>query len=179
MDGILRRNRFEGSYLVAPVLERLPETVKDLDFLVRAIVTGDLLYAAPVKRRRKLAPEKILSWTELFSLAQTIGELETTGRKIAVVGTPMCLAGLDNGVLDTLDAEGNTVYRAPLAEYLCWRNNICRSFPMETEDTAMQRRCRWDRARMQCLRYLHAMKTPRWCLTYLALRTMRVHRFTM
>lgn len=120
MDGILRRNGFEGSYLVAPVLERLPETVKDLDFLVRAIVTGDLLYAAPVKRRRKLAPEKILSWTELFSLAQTIGELETTGRKIAVVGTPMCLAGLDNGVLDTLDAEENTVYRAPLAEYLCF-----------------------------------------------------------
>lgn len=125
MDGILRRNGFEGSYLVAPVLERLPETVKDLDFLVRTIVTGDLLYAAPMKRRGELAPEKILSWTELFSLAQTIGELETPGKKIAVVGTPMCLAGLDNGVLDTLDAEENTIYRAPLAEYLCflWKEN--------------------------------------------------------
>ena len=120
MDGILRRNGFEGSYLVAPALERLPETVKDLDFLVRAIVTGDLLYAAPIKRRGELSPEKILSWAELFSLAQTIGELETPGKKIAVVGTPMCLAGLDNGVLDTLDAEENTVYRAPLAEYLCF-----------------------------------------------------------
>lgn len=125
MDGILRRNGFDGSFLVAPVLETLPDTAWNPKLLLRAIVTADILYAAPQAERERLAPHKLPSWEELFTLAAEIGKIETAGKKIAIVGTPMCLAGLDNGVFDTLDRERNTLYRAPLAEYLCflWQDN--------------------------------------------------------
>ena len=65
-------------------------------------------------------------WEQLHTAAREIGALLTKGRRIAAVGTPLCLTELDSGVLSTLEAEGSQLLRAPLSEALwfLWKDNM-------------------------------------------------------
>ncbi len=109
--------------IVAPMLERLYETAADRDALVRALLAGDLAYAAPKAARNE--PSTIPTWAELKTTAEAIGRMPIAGRKIAVVGTPLCQTVLDDGVWGALEDEGETILRAPLVEALCflWRDS--------------------------------------------------------
>ena len=51
--------------------------------------------------------------------------MPVVGRKLAAVGTPLCLTDLDDGIPELLEAGGDTVLRAPLSEYLwcLWKDN--------------------------------------------------------
>ena len=110
--------------MASPVLETLPKILSDerADLLFRAVLAGDLLYAAPFSERDtlrdKLLADGVPSVTALQEAADTIGAYPASGRRLAAVGTPMCLTTLDSGVLDTLEQEGETLLRQPLAEYL-------------------------------------------------------------
>ncbi len=122
---VLDRRGLKHIGIVSPVLERLPQTAKDIELLFRALLTGDLLYSADPNQRTSLAPKTIPEWEQLLTLAQQIGSQPDSGRRLAAVGTPMCLTSLDDGVLKVLEREGNTVARAPLAEYMwfLWNDN--------------------------------------------------------
>lgn len=108
---ILDRRGFRSAHLVAPSLELLPKTA-DLDLLFRAVLTGDLLYAAASDARDLLAPHEILPAHDLIDLGTQIGASGRPGWKLAVVGTPLCQTVLHDGVLDTPEAEGEHFYRA-------------------------------------------------------------------
>lgn len=122
-DALDRRGR-GADPLVAPLLETLPTTAKDLSALFRCLLAGDLLYAAPVQEREKLCSEflpggaGIPSSQALRDLASAIGAIPVSGRVLAAEGTPMCLTDLDSGVLESLEKEGETILRQPLSEYL-------------------------------------------------------------
>ncbi len=111
--------------IVAPFLEKLPESGTDFPLLWRALMTGDLLYAAPLDSRARLAPKDIPNEAELAVLAAKIATLPISEKRIACVGTPMCLTGLDEGVLEILEQQGLTISRSPLSEYLwfLWKDN--------------------------------------------------------
>lgn len=123
-EAVLRRRGLERVTLVAPELERLPETASDPDLLLRAVLTGDVLLCAPPDRRTELAPAHIPAWEELEALARGIGALPPSGRTLAAVGEPFTLFALHDGVLDTLEQERWQLLRAPLGEYLwfLWRD---------------------------------------------------------
>lgn len=65
-------------------------------------------------------------WAQLHKAAAEIGKRPVTGRRLAAVGTPLCLTELDSGVLSTLEAEGSQLLRAPLSEALwfLWKDNM-------------------------------------------------------
>lgn len=123
--GILKENGAENISIVAPILEKLPSEADDIHLLFRALMTGDLLYAAPAILRRELASESIPDWEQLMALAVQISAIPVSGKRIAAVGTPLSLTELDESILDTLDAEGETILRAPLSEMLwfLWNEN--------------------------------------------------------
>ncbi|MBQ8470047.1 MAG: CoA-substrate-specific enzyme activase, partial [Clostridia bacterium] len=122
-DALDRRGR-GADPVVAPLLETLPSTAADLPALFRAVLAGDLLYAAPAGERETLRLKfladgsRVPSAPVLRDLAADIGAMPVTGRTLAAEGTPLCLTDLDSGVLGTLEAEGETVLRQPLSEYL-------------------------------------------------------------
>lgn len=122
---ILDRKGYHEPGIFSPMLETLPLTASDPELLFRALLTGDLLYSAPSEVRTALAPTDIPDYGTLLALAHRISELPITGRKIAGIGTPLCLTSLNEGALDALEQEGNTILRAPLSEYLwfLWRDN--------------------------------------------------------
>ena len=115
---VLDGRKLDRAGIVTPILETLPRRAADLDLLFRALLAGDLLYATPAELRGRLAPASIPDWEALPALAERIGKLPVSGRRLAAVGTPMCLTSLNEGVLETLEGEGNQVLRAPLAESL-------------------------------------------------------------
>lgn len=115
---VLDRRGWKTAGLVTPTLETLLETAREPELLFRALLTGDLLYAAPAGQRDRLAPAGIPGWEELEQLAERIGSFPASGRRLAAVGTPLCLTVLNDGVLDALEREGKQVLRAPLTEYL-------------------------------------------------------------
>lgn len=118
---VLNRRGKEAAHITAPVLEQLPQTAKDLGLLFRALVTGDLLYMATPDSRAALAPAHIPDEQELLALAERIGLQNRTGRRLAAVGTPLCETVLNEGVLDTLEAEGEHILRAPWSEALLFQ----------------------------------------------------------
>ena len=63
------------------------------------------------------------------------------GRRIAAVGTPLCLTELDSGVLAALEAEGEQVLRSPLSEALwfLWKDNLDENKPSAGWLDQMQR----------------------------------------
>lgn len=111
--------------IAAPILEELPKSAADADLLLRALLTGDVVYSAPAAEREKLAPKTIPTFDELIELAKKISALPQNGKTLFAVGSPLCVTTLNEGILDKLEAEGYTVRRMPLTEMLwfLWKDN--------------------------------------------------------
>ncbi len=127
IHAVLERRGERHATIVAPMLERLPETADDPDALLRAVLAGDLVYAAPAEMRGALTEtlQQLSDWDALQSAAEKIGDIPVTGRRLANVGTPLCLTELNSGILSVLESEGNQLLRAPLSELLLflWMDN--------------------------------------------------------
>ena len=125
---VLDRRKERNAQLVSPMLETLPEMAQNRDALFRALLAGDILYAAPAAMRAGIAAawDTLPNWVQLHKAAVEIGKRPVTGRRLAAVGTPLCLTELDSGVLSTLEAEGSQLLRAPLSEALwfLWKDNM-------------------------------------------------------
>jgi len=125
---VLDRRGNQSAKLVSPMLETLPATAQDRNALFRALLAGDILYAAPAAMRAGIAAawDTLPGWAQLHKAAVEIGRCPATGRRLATVGTPLCLTELDSGVLSTLEAEGSQLLRAPLSEALwfLWKDNM-------------------------------------------------------
>lgn len=125
---VLDRRGNQSAKLVSPMLETLPATAQDRDALFRALLAGDILYAAPAAMRARIAAawDALPGWVQLHKAAAEIGKRPVTGRRLAAMGTPLCLTELDSGVLSTLEAEGSQLLRAPLSEALwfLWKDNM-------------------------------------------------------
>lgn len=67
----------------------------------------------PMRAGIAAAWDTLPGWAQLHKAAVEIGKRPVTGRRLAAVGTPLCLTELDSGVLSTLEAEGSPV--APCA----------------------------------------------------------------
>ena len=140
---VLDRRGNQSAKLVSPMLETLPEMAQDRDALFRALLAGDILYAAPADKRADISAQwdALPGWEQLHTAAREIGALLTKGRRIAAVGTPLCLTELDSGVLAALEAEGEQVLRAPLSEALwfLWKDNLDENKPSAGWLDQMQR----------------------------------------
>lgn len=122
---VLDRSGHRDTAIAAPILEELPQHAADPDLLLRAVLTGDVLYAALADMRAQLAPQAIPTWEELTRLAAQISALPHGGNRLAAVGSPLCITSLNEGILDTLEREGYQIARIPLGEMLwvLWRDN--------------------------------------------------------
>ena len=120
---VLNGKGYEQVGIFAPILEQAPITLKEPELLFRALLAGDLFYAAPPEKRENTKRQRIPDAAELVRLAAESRPEQAAGAVIAVVGTPLCQTVLNEGVLDTLEAEGIRIVRAPLAEALLfqWR----------------------------------------------------------
>ena len=140
---VLDRRKELNAQLVSPMLETLPEMAQNCDALFRALLAGDILYAAPADKRADISAQwdALPGWEQLHTAAREIGALLTKGRRIAAVGTPLCLTELDSGVLAVLEAEGEQVLRAPLSEALwfLWKDNLDENKPSAGWLDQMQR----------------------------------------
>ena len=130
---VLDRRGETGAQLVGPMLETLPGTAQDRDALFRALLAGDILYAAPAAQRAALAAQwsGLPGWAQLHAAAKAVGAMPAAGRRIAAVGTPLCLTELDSGVLEALEAEDEHILRAPLSEamWFLWQDNMDENQP--------------------------------------------------
>lgn len=72
---VLDRSGHRDTAIAAPILEELPQHAADPDLLLRAVLTGDVLYAALADMRAQLAPQAIPTWEELTRLAAQISAL--------------------------------------------------------------------------------------------------------
>ncbi len=122
---VLDRSGHRDAAIAAPMLEELPQHAADPDLLLRAVLTGDVLYAAPADVRAQLAPQVIPTWEKLTQLAAQVSALPRGGKRLAAVGSPLCVTSLNEGILDTLEREGYQIARMPLGEMLwvLWRDN--------------------------------------------------------
>ena len=140
---VLDRRKERNAQLVSPMLETLPEMAQNRDALFRTLLAGDILYAAPADKRADISAQwdALPGWEQLHTAAREIGTLPAKGRRIAAVGTPLCLTELDNGVLAALEAEGEQVLRAPLSEALwfLWKDNLDENKPSAGWLDQMQR----------------------------------------
>ena len=140
---VLDRRKERNAQLVSPMLETLPEMAQNRDALFRTLLAGDILYAAPADKRADISAQwdALPGWEQLHTAAREIGALLTKGRRIAAVGTPLCLTELDSGVLAALEAEGEQVLRAPLSEALwfLWKDNLDENKPSAGWLDQMQR----------------------------------------
>lgn len=140
---VLDRRGNQSAKLVSPMLETLPAMAQNCDALFRALLAGDILYAAPADKRADISAQwdALPGWEQLHTAAREIGALLTKGRRIAAVGTPLCLTELDSGVLAALEAEGERVLRAPLSEALwfLWKDNLDENKPSAGWLDQMQR----------------------------------------
>ena len=133
---ILDRLGYTECGIVAPMLEEIPDEAADIKLLIRALLTGDILYAMAADEREKLAPETIPTLDELVKLAEKVKH--NKGRIIAAVGSPMCVTSLDEGVLAQIESESNTVCRMPLSEMMrfLWKDNGRNTESSQTEAVA-------------------------------------------
>ncbi|MCR4629484.1 MAG: acyl-CoA dehydratase activase [Clostridium sp.] len=115
---ILNRCGYEDNGIVSPILESMPAEIKAPALLLRAVAAADLVGLLPPDMRANISFQSIPDEEGLLSLASLAGRISRPGKRLAAVGTPMCLASLNEGVLDRLESEGNHILRAPLAEYL-------------------------------------------------------------
>ena len=85
---------------------------------MRALVAGDILYSAPAESRDDQFYRPLSDWDALMELAGEIGKVPVVGRTLGVVGTPMSIFSLDEGILEKLEYEAETFHRAPLSEMI-------------------------------------------------------------
>lgn len=108
-ESILRLKGITNVTLVSPMLEELTKA-KNADLLMRAIMTGDLLYATGTEK----LPDHILSKEELKELSGRIRRTE----HLLFLGSPFTLYNDRDGIISRVEAEGRSVQRMPLSEYL-------------------------------------------------------------
>lgn len=153
---ILDRRGYTKCGIAAPMLEELSESASDPELLMRALLTGDAVYALHASEREKLAPLEIPTEEELLHFAGLVNasyaekkrlnsaalsnmkkiknekmegswrcEAGSSEKTVAVVGSPMCITGLDEGILSVLEEDGYTVRRMPLSEmmWFLWKEN--------------------------------------------------------
>ena len=123
--------------MASPCLETLPSKLEPsaLDRLFRALLAGDLVYAA-LPGEREVVKERLLkrgipSYEILMKEAKQIGSAESPqdSRRLAAVGTPMSLTVLDSGILEGLEQDGETILRQPLSEYFWFLWKDCGDNP--------------------------------------------------
>ena len=121
---VLDRKGYGDVDVIAPMLERLPVEADDPDLLMRALVAGDILYSAPAESRDDQFYRPLSDWDALMELAGEIGKVPVVGRTLGVVGTPMSISSLDEGILEKLEYEAETFHRAPLSEmiWFLWKD---------------------------------------------------------
>ena len=121
---VLDRKGYEDVDVIAPMLERLPVEADDPDLLMRARVAGDILYSAPAESRDDQFYRPLSGWDALTELAEEVGKVPVVGRTLGVVGTPMSISSLDEGILEKLEYEAETFHRAPLSEmmWFLWKD---------------------------------------------------------
>ena len=121
---VLDRKGYGDVDVIAPMLERLPVEAEDPDLLMRALVAGDILYSAPAESRDDQFYRPLSDWDALAELAEEIGKVPVVGRTLGIVGTPMSITSLDEGILEKLEYEAETFHRAPLSEmmWFLWKD---------------------------------------------------------
>ena len=124
---VLDRRGYEDVDIVAPVLEKLPEQADDPDLLMEALVNGDLLYAAPAEQRENVFYKELSGWEETLHLASEIGKCRCTGRRLGIVGTPMSITVLNEGILDEMEYRAENLVRNPLSEMMWFLWKDCSS----------------------------------------------------
>lgn len=143
---ILDKTGHTGVGIVAPVFEELMNKADDTDMLFRAVLLGDIVYTVPYVRREEFAKkyinaESIKSIENLESVADLaydecrkheeqnyiIGNEESPDRQkfLAVVGSPLSVTSLDEGITDKLELRGYRIARMPFAEMMLfmWVDN--------------------------------------------------------
>ena len=97
----------------------------DPDLLLRAVLTGDVLYAA-LADMRAAGPAGHPDAGGADAAGGADIRPPPHGRnRLAAVGSPLCVTSLNEGILDTLEREGYQIARIPLGEMLwvLWRDN--------------------------------------------------------
>lgn len=120
---ILDRLGYKNCCIVAPMLEEIPDNAYDFDLLLRAVLTGDVLYSLDIEKRKEFSPDTIPSIDGLIELAKNA---QISSKKaIGIVGEPFSITSLDEGVFDSLYNEGYRAARMPLSEMLwfLWKDN--------------------------------------------------------
>ena len=121
---VLDRRGYGQVDIIAPILETLPITAENPDLLMQALVCGDILYSAALEKReachyRSLLPEGSLhEWKDIRRWAKDVSVDPGYEKALGLVGTPMSLTSLNEGILDQLEHEGTLCRRAPLSEML-------------------------------------------------------------
>ena len=121
---VLDRRGYGQVDIIAPILEKLPVTAENPDLLMQALVCGDILYSAALEKReachyRSLLPEGSLhEWKDIRRWAKDVSVDPGYEKALGLVGTPMSLTSLNEGILDQLEHEGTLCRRAPLSEML-------------------------------------------------------------
>lgn len=112
----------------APFLSRRPSCrprAADPDLLLRAVLTGDVLYAALADMRAAGPAGHPDAGGADAARGADIRPPPCGRNRLAAVGSPLCVTSLNEGILDTLEREGYQIARIPLGEMLwvLWRDN--------------------------------------------------------
>ena len=107
--------------IFAPMIEEISENCKDLNLLNNALKTGDLVYQLPYDSRDSWKPDYILSDNEMNQFK----DIQSKGKKIGIIGDPMCLASLGNDLLEVLERKGYYLIRMSFHEMMnySWKEN--------------------------------------------------------
>lgn len=110
---VLDEKGFSDTDIIYPIAEEITKR-ENADMLFRALAYGDILYALNDSDKSGILP----SWEELCELAKKRRTTNTDGKKLALVGTPLCISSMNEGVAKALCCEGYEITRMSLAEYL-------------------------------------------------------------
>ena len=110
---VLDRKGYCKATVVSPMLETMDTAAKFPELLLRALTAGDLQYLGAA-----FSESDIPEWEALRAAAAKLKGASTVSKRIGVVGTPMSLTSLDDGILDELKEQQYTVIRQSMAEYL-------------------------------------------------------------
>ncbi len=129
---VLDRKGYQDTGIFSPLLEQIPSAFRNPEKLVRGIIAGDLLYLVPHTDRRLSKMQALPTEEEIIRFAREMPACKPAALCIGVVGTPLTLTVLNEGVLDSLESEDKKVFRAPLSEALWF---------MWTEETTIRSEC--------------------------------------